>query len=76
MVCEAGVEVYPGSPPETYTGIVTLYDLLDQLKTQSVLVDVEGVVANDRSPTGQAAHELQTRTDAYFEPSSGEGSEA
>lgn len=70
------VEVYPGSPPETYTGIVTLYDLLDKFRTESALVDVEGVIANDRSPTGQAAHELQTRTDAYFHPSTGEGSAA
>jgi hypothetical protein len=70
------VTVYPGSPPETYTGIVTLYDLLDKLKTESALADVEGVVANDRSPNGQAAHELQTRTDAYFEPSSGDGSDS
>lgn len=70
------VSVYPGSPPETYTGIVTLYDLLIALQTTSQLVMVDGVVANDRSPAGQASHELQTRTDAYFEPSSGEGTES
>lgn len=67
------VKVYPGSPEETYTDIVSLYDLLIALQTTSQLVMVDGVVANDRSPEGQAAHELQTRTDAYFEPSSGEG---
>lgn len=70
------VRIYPGSPPETYPDIVTLYDLLYALKTQSALVDVDGVVANDRSPTGQAAQELQTRTDAHFLPSYGQGSEA
>jgi hypothetical protein len=70
------VTVNPGSPPETYTGIVTLYDLLFKLQTESQLVMVDGVVANDRSPEGQAAHELQTRTDAYFEPSEGDGSDA
>lgn len=69
------VTVYPGSPAETYTDIVTLYDLLLKLQTESQLVMVEGVVTNDRTPDGQAAHELQTRTDAYFEPSSGDGSD-
>ena len=70
------VTIYPGSTPETYTDIVTLYDLLIAIKTQSALIDVDGVVANDRSPTGQASQELQTRTDAHAQPSFGAGSDS
>lgn len=64
------------SPPteEPYTGIVTVYDLLSAIRGGSELVTVQGVVANDRTPTGQAAREFLTRTDARCEPSSGTGS--
>lgn len=59
---------------ETYTGVETAYDLLQQIKETSMLVVVDGVVAYDRSPTGQAAQELLARTDAHVEPSTGSGS--
>lgn len=65
-----------GSPVEEFADIITLYDLLDKIKTDSALVDVDGVVANDRSPTGQASQELASRTDAHVEPSTGSGSDA
>lgn len=64
------------SPDETYTGVATVYDLLTQIRASSQIVTVEGVVANDRSPTGQAALELLARTDAHIEPSTGTGSES
>ena len=66
----------PDSPPtvETYTGIETVYDLLSKIREGSALVTVEGIVANDRTPSGQAARELLTRTDAHVEPSTGTGS--
>ncbi|MEO8133678.1 MAG: hypothetical protein ABI831_06865 [Betaproteobacteria bacterium] len=71
------VSVYGGStPPEVYTDIVTLYDLLNGIRTLSAILDVTTPVANDRDPAGQAAHELQTRTDAHAEPSSGTGSDS
>ncbi len=70
------VEVTDDVTPETYTGVVTLYDFLNDLKTFSALVTVDGVVANDRTPTGQASQELLTRTDAHVEPSTGTGSAA
>lgn len=77
------VTVQTGSPAEnTYTGIVTLYDLLNAINSDmgspviGPLTEVDGVVANDRAPTGQAAQELQTRTDAHCEPSYGTGSTA
>jgi hypothetical protein len=65
-----------GVTQETITNVVTAYDLLNAIKTTSVLLDVSGVVAYDRSPTGQAAKELLARTDAHVEPSTGTGSAA
>lgn len=62
------------TPTEAFTGIVTVFDLLNAIKTTSALLDVVGVVAYDRSPTGQAAKELLARTDAHVEPSTGSGS--
>jgi hypothetical protein len=70
------VSISNGGPAEEYEDVVTLYDLLNQIKNESVLLTITDPVANDRSPAGQAARELLTRTDAHFEPSSGSGSEA
>lgn len=63
-----------GPTTETYTGVATVYDLLEQVRENSALVYVDGIVANDRTPTGQAARDLLARTDAHVEPSSGSGS--
>ena len=68
------VTVTDGSASEVYPDIETAYDLLYALRTGSALVVVDGVVADDRSPTGQAARELALRTDAHAEVSSGSGS--
>lgn len=69
------VTVTNGTTTDTFVSIVTLYDLLAKLNaTGSTLIQATGVVANDRTPKGQAAHELQTRTDAHVEPSYGTGS--
>lgn len=59
---------------ETYVDIETVYDLLSALRETSALVTVDGIVANDRSPTGQAARDLLVRTDAHADPSYGTGS--
>lgn len=59
---------------ETFSGIVTVYDLLNAIKTTSTYLDVSGVVAYDRSPTGQASREVLLRTDAHCELSTGSGS--
>lgn len=64
------------TPPEVYTNIVTLYDLLNGIRTLSAILDVTTPVANDRDPAGQAGHELQTRTDAHAQPSYGKGSDS
>jgi hypothetical protein len=65
-----------GSPDETYSNVVTVYDLLSAIRTGSSLLAVDGVVTNDRSPRGQAARELLVRTDAHVQPSTGSGSAA
>lgn len=62
--------------PETFSDIVTVYDLLNIFFTTSAIVSVLGVIANDRSPTGQASKELAIRTDAHCEQSTGTGSAA
>lgn len=64
------------SPDETYTGIATVYDILSAIKTQSAILRVDGIVANDRTPEGQASRELLVRTDAHVEQSTGTGSGA
>lgn len=70
------VTITNGTDTETYTGVATVYDFLSQVRASSALVTVEGVVALDRSPEGQASRELLVRTDAHVEVSYGEGSEA
>lgn len=70
------VEVLDGvTVEETYNDIRTLYDLLNALKTQSTLVSVEGVVANNREPGGNNVSDLQARTDAYVATNTGQSSE-
>jgi hypothetical protein len=59
------VTVTDGTVTETYTNIISIFDFLNALKTSSALVDVVGVVANDRAPGGQASIEFKLRTDAY-----------
>lgn len=68
------VTLSDGVTTEIYADIVTAYDLLDAWKTTSQLVTLDGVVANDRTPTGQASREVALRTDAHAELSTGSGS--
>ena len=67
------ITITNGTITETYTDIITLYDLLAALKASSALVEVLGIVSNDRKAGGMAAHDLSTRTDAHFLPSTGSG---
>ena len=62
------VTVTAGATVEQYPGIVTLFDLLNALKTRSNLIEVQGVVVEDRTPGGMAAEDLPLRTDAYALP--------
>lgn len=54
--------------------IITVFDWLNWIRTTSTLLAVDGVIANDRTPTGQAAREFSLRTDAHAGATSGEGS--
>jgi len=69
------VTVTDGVSPETYPGIVTLFDLLDDLRNGSDLVTVVGSVSETPTPDNLAAVlDLRTRTDARVDWTSGEGS--
>lgn len=61
-----GVTISNGVTTETVTG-TTLYDVLLALAT-SALIEVSGVIANDRRPGGQAAIDLPLRTNAFALP--------
>ena len=56
-----------GSETETYTA-ATMYDFLAQVQARSALVQVLGVVAQDRNPGGQAVTDIPLRTDAHALP--------
>lgn len=62
------VTVTAGATIEPHPGIVTLFDLLNAIKTRSNLVEVVGVVVEDKTPGGMAAEDLPLRTDAYALP--------
>ena len=52
------VTVTQGATVETYTSLVTLFDLLNALKTRSNMIEVDGVVVDDRTPGGMAAEDV------------------
>lgn len=60
---------------ETYAGVVTLYDLLNAIKTTSAYLLVQGGVAFDRTAGGQALLELVLNTDARAVSNTGSGSQ-
>lgn len=72
---DRSVVISDGSDTEVFEDIITLYDFLNAVATTSVLARVTGLVVNDRSPTGMATRDLQTRTDARALQTYGEGSE-
>lgn len=59
------VTVTDGVTTEVYTNIISLYDLLIKLRSQSNLLEVIGVVIDDRTPGGMAVDELPLRTTSY-----------
>ncbi|MEW6446332.1 MAG: hypothetical protein AB1479_09905 [Pseudomonadota bacterium] len=56
-----------GVTSESYTAI-TMYDFLSAVQARSVLVEVRGVVAQDRAPGGMAITDIPLRTDAHALP--------
>lgn len=60
---------------ETYSSVITLYDLLNKIRSTSAFLLVQGAVANDRNSGGQALLELTLNTDARIVFNTGEGSQ-
>lgn len=60
---------------ETYENIITLYDALIKIKSGSSLVEVDGVVVDDRTPGGMSVDEFPLRTSSYALPATTSGSE-
>ena len=69
------VTVSDGVTPEVYSNIKTLFDLLNTIRNQSALLEVDGVVVDDRTPGGMGSRELPLQTDAYTWPATVEGSD-
>lgn len=69
-------ETVAGTPilRETYLNIVTLYDLLNSIKSNSTRLQVQGAVANDRTSGGQALLEIALNTTARAVTNTGSGS--
>lgn len=61
------LEVTDGVDIETYTA-TTMFDFLSQVQARSALLQVLGVVAEDRAPGGQAVTDIPLRTDAHALP--------
>ncbi len=61
------VTITNGIVTETYSGIVTLYDLLSRITATSALVEVVGVVANDLHPNGMGIDDLSVQTASYID---------
>ncbi len=59
---------------ETYTGVTTLYSLLSQIEADSDLIEVDGVIAEDRRPGGMACDDLSVYTQSYAAGSTRDGS--
>lgn len=69
------VTVYDGATlTDTHTGITTLYSLLTAIETDSTLLSVDGVIANDRRPGGMACDDLSVYTASYVNGSTRDGS--
>lgn len=70
------VELLDGATvEETFTGVTTLYSLLSQIAASSTLIEVDGVIAQDRRPGGMACDDLSVYTASYSAGSVRDGSE-
>lgn len=68
------VEVLDGvTVEETYTGVTTLYSLLSDIQADSALIEVDGVIAQDRRPGGMACDDLSVYTASYSAGSTRDG---
>lgn len=63
-----------GTTTEVFTGLVTLFDLLNTIRSRSALVEVLGVVSDDRTPAGMASQEIILKTDSHLGATTRDGS--
>jgi hypothetical protein len=69
------VVISDGTTTDTLNGIVTLYDCLREIRDNSTLVEVDGVIVNDLLPGGQAAVDLSVWTQPYVARTIREGTD-
>ena len=69
------VTITDGVTPQTHSSITTLYDCLSAIRSSSNLVDVDGVVVNDKLPGGQGVVDLSVWTDPYIVSIVGDGTD-
>ena len=70
------VTVYDGATlSETYSTITTLYSLLTAIQSGSALIEVDGIIANDRRPGGMACDDLSVFTASYSDGSVRDGTQ-
>lgn len=66
--------IIDGVDIEQYTHVETLYDFVSQVREDSLLVEVVGVIADDKTPGGMNCQDFPFVTDAYMHPIEMEGS--
>jgi len=69
------ITITDGVTPETFAGIVTLFDALSAIRDTSALVRVEGAIVSDFRPGGQGITDLSVYTQSYAASQSADGSE-
>ena len=62
------VTITDGVDIEQYTHIETLYDFVSQVREDSLLVEVVGIVADDKTPGGMNCQDFPFVTNAYMHP--------
>ncbi len=69
------VTLTDGTDTDTLEDIVTLYDCLDAIRSDSTLVAVEGAIVNDRAPGGQGVTDLSVWTQPYVQSLQADGTD-
>jgi len=68
-------ELDGASVARTHTDITTLYSLLAKIAADSTLIEVDGVIAQDRRPGGMACDDLSVYTSSYSAGSARDGTD-
>ena len=62
------VIITDGTTVEQYSHVKTLYDFVSQVQGASVLVEVVGIIADDKTPGGMNCQDFPFTTSAYLHP--------